>query len=134
MRQDYSDKIEDPDVVKVCICIAKKVIAMQQIRSIIQLLQKGFSLRVISHHLHLSSQQVTFYANPLKVSPYSFEELLRLPYKNLSTVVYEPEHTPFSQRKFHAPALPIPCRCHACTIHLIIKIRPTYKLDIISYK
>ncbi|HXS59050.1 MAG TPA: hypothetical protein VN726_23160 [Hanamia sp.] len=55
--------------------MANKVITMQQIRSIIQLLEKGYSLRSISAQIGLSREPVTFYAARLKNAPYSLEAL-----------------------------------------------------------
>ena len=63
---------------------------MQQIRTIIQLLEKGFSLRAISAQIGLSRQTVTFYASRLKNAPYSFEELRQLPDEDLTSIVYTP--------------------------------------------
>src|SRR5665647_1541850 len=47
----------------------------QKIRSIIQLLEKGYSLRAISVQTGLSRQTVTFYVARLKNAPYSLEAL-----------------------------------------------------------
>ncbi|MDQ3142306.1 MAG: hypothetical protein M3Q56_08670 [Bacteroidota bacterium] len=63
---------------------------MQQIRTIIQLLEKGFSLRAISSQVTLSRQTVTFYATRLKSAPYSFEELRQLTDEDLAGIVYVP--------------------------------------------
>lgn len=70
--------------------MANKVIPMQQIRSLIQLLEKGYSLRAISAQIGLSRQPVTFYAARLKDTPYSFEALRQLPDKDLARIVYAP--------------------------------------------
>ena len=59
--------------------MANKVITMQQIRTIIHLLEKGYSLRGIAAEIRLSRQTVTFYATRLKASTYSFEALRQLP-------------------------------------------------------
>ncbi len=63
---------------------------MQQIRTIIQLLEKGFSLRAITPQVGLSRQTVTFYATRLKNAPYSFEELRQLTDADLAGIVYVP--------------------------------------------
>ena len=63
---------------------------MQQIRTIIQLLEKGFSLRTISSQIGLSRPTVTFYAVRLKSAPYSFEELRQLTDEDLAAIVYVP--------------------------------------------
>ena len=70
--------------------MANKVITMLQIRSIIQLLEKGFSFRAIAQQLGLSRQPVTFYAKRLKNAPYSLAQLRHLPDKDLATIVYGP--------------------------------------------
>lgn len=70
--------------------MANKVILMQQIRALIQLLDKGLSLRSISAELGLSRQPVTLYAARLKTSSYSFEALRQLPDADLAKIVYSP--------------------------------------------
>lgn len=70
--------------------MANKVISMQQIRSIIQLLEKGYSLRAISVQIGLSRQTVTFYVARLKNAPYSLEALRQLPDEDLASIVYAP--------------------------------------------
>ena len=71
--------------------MANKVISMQQIRSIIQLLEKGYSLRAIAAEIGLSRQPVTFYVTRIKASTYSFEALRQLPDAALAAIVYAPE-------------------------------------------
>lgn len=66
---------------------------MQQIRTIIQLLEKGYSLRAIAAEISLSRQSVTFYATRLKASTYCFEALRQFPDAALAAVVYSPEVT-----------------------------------------
>ena len=73
--------------------MANKVITMQQIRTIIQLFEKGYSLRAIAAEISLSRQTVTFYAARLKASAYSFEVLRQLPDAALAAIVYAPEVT-----------------------------------------
>ena len=70
--------------------MANKVITMQQIRAIIQLLEKGFSLRSIAAQVGLSRQPVTLYAARLKNASYSLEELRLLPDADLANIVYTP--------------------------------------------
>jgi predicted transcriptional regulator len=71
--------------------MANKVISMQQIRTIIQLLEKGYSLRAIASEIGLSRQTVTFYATRLKASAYYPEALRQLPDASLAAIVYAPE-------------------------------------------
>jgi transposase len=73
--------------------MANKVITMQQIRTIIQLLEKAYSLRAIAAEISLSRQSVTFYATRLKASACSFEALRQLPDAALAAIVYAPEVT-----------------------------------------
>jgi transposase len=68
--------------------MANKVISMQQIRTIIQLLEKGYSLRAIAAQIGMSRQPVTFYAARLKTSCCSFEALRQLPDAALAAIVY----------------------------------------------
>ncbi len=70
--------------------MANKVITMQQIRSIIQLLEKGYSLRSISAQIGMSRQPVTFYVARLKNAPYSLEALRQLSDEDLARIVYAP--------------------------------------------
>ena len=88
--------------------MANKVITMQQIRSIIQLLEKGYSLRSISTQIGLSRQPVTFYAARLRNAPYSLEALRQLPDEDLAAIVYAPSVTtslPESARRQELEAL-----------------------------
>jgi transposase len=68
--------------------MANKVITMQQVRSIIQFLAKGLSLRAISQQLHLSRKTITAYAYRFHNSGYSLEELRSLDDASLSAIVY----------------------------------------------
>lgn len=61
---------------------------MQQIRTLIQLLEKGYSLRAISVQLDISRQPVTLYAARLRKAPYTFEALRQLPDADLASIVY----------------------------------------------
>ncbi len=63
---------------------------MQQIRLLIQLLEKGYSFRTIAAELKLSRQPVTEYAKRLKNSCLSWEQLRQLPDAELSAIVYQP--------------------------------------------
>jgi hypothetical protein len=73
--------------------MANKVITMQQIRSIIQLLEKGYSLRSISAQIGLSRQPVTFYAARLRNAAYSLEALRQFSDEDLAAIVYAPSVT-----------------------------------------
>ncbi|MDQ3140734.1 MAG: hypothetical protein M3Q56_00650 [Bacteroidota bacterium] len=64
---------------------------MAQIHTIIQLLEKEFSLRAISTQVDLSRLTVTFYATRLKSAPYSFEGLCQLTDEDLASIGYVPE-------------------------------------------
>jgi transposase len=74
--------------------MANKVILMQQIRALIQLLEKGFSFRSIATQLGMSRQPVTSYATKLKSSVYSLDELRRLSNEELAKIVYGPPIEP----------------------------------------
>ena len=82
--------------------MANKVIIMQQIRAIIQLLEKGFSLRAIAAQVGLSRQPVTIYAARLRKAVYSLDELRQLSDAELASIVYAPSadgHIPMNQRR-----------------------------------
>lgn len=68
--------------------MANQVISMQQVRSVMQLLEKGLSLRAIASELSISRQSVTHYAKKLRNTLYSFEELRQLSDADLATIVY----------------------------------------------
>ena len=68
--------------------MANQVISMQQIRAILQLLEKGVSLRGISAQLNLSRPTVTSYARRLKSDPQPLESLRRLSNADLAAIVY----------------------------------------------
>lgn len=70
--------------------MSNKVILMQQIRALIQLLEKGMSFRAIAAELSLSRQPVTLYAARLKAASSSLEELRQLSDADLAKIVYEP--------------------------------------------
>ena len=68
--------------------MANKVITMQLIRTILQALEKGFSLRHISRELKLSRKTVTLYVSRLQNSSYSLNELRNLDDAALASLVY----------------------------------------------
>ena len=70
--------------------MANQVISMQQIRALIQLLEKGYSLRAIALQLCISRQSATLYAIRLKKSGHPIEALRHLSDAALSAVVYAP--------------------------------------------
>ena len=70
--------------------MANQVISMQQIRALIQLLEKGYSLRAIAAQLGISRQPVTLYAARLKGAPYTLEALRQLSDTDLATIIYTP--------------------------------------------
>jgi transposase len=74
--------------------MANKVILMHQIRSIIQYLNKGFSLRAICRELHMSRKTVTAYTNRLNSQALALEELQHLPDAELAAIVYAPLKAP----------------------------------------
>jgi transposase/biotin operon repressor len=71
--------------------MANKVIQMQQIRLLLQLVEKGHSLRAITAELKLSRQAVTLYANRLKNAPIALESLRQLSDAALAKIVYQEE-------------------------------------------
>src|SRR5579862_8205707 len=70
--------------------MANQVISMQQIRALIQLLEKGCSLRSISAQLSISRQPVTLYAARLKNANHTLQELRQLSDNDLANIVYSP--------------------------------------------
>ena len=70
--------------------MANQVISMQQIRALIQLLEKGCSLRAISAQLGISRQPVTLYAARLKNADHTLQELRQLSDNDLANIVYAP--------------------------------------------
>jgi transposase len=70
--------------------MANQVISMQQIRALIQLLEKGCSLRSISAQLGISRQPVTLYAARLKNADHTLQELRQLSDNDLANIVYSP--------------------------------------------
>ena len=73
--------------------MANKVIAMQQIRLLIQSLEQGRSLRAIASQLNLSRQTVTHYASKISLSSYSFLQLRTVSDAELALIVYPPADT-----------------------------------------
>jgi transposase len=74
--------------------MANQVIIMQQIRALIQLLEKGYSLRGIATQLGISRQPVTLYAARLKSAPHTLAELRQLSDADLAAIVYTPAAQP----------------------------------------
>lgn len=70
--------------------MSNQVISMQQIRALIQLLEKGCSLRAISAQLGISRQPVTIYVARLKSSTFTTEELRHLSDADLAAIIYDP--------------------------------------------
>lgn len=70
--------------------MANQVISMQQIRALIQLLEKGYSLRAIAAQLGISRQPVTLYAARLKSAPHTLEALRQLSDTDLAAIIYTP--------------------------------------------
>lgn len=70
--------------------MANQVIMMQQIRALIQLLEKGYSLRGIAAQLGISRQPVTLYATRLKSASLTLAELRQLSDADLAAIVYTP--------------------------------------------
>ena len=70
--------------------MSNKVISMQLVRTLIQLLEKGFSLRHISRELKLSRKTVTLYSTRLQSSVYTLIELRQLNDALLASIVYAP--------------------------------------------
>lgn len=68
--------------------MANQVISMQQIRAIIQYLERGFSLRAISSQLGICRPTITLYATRLKKSAMPYEALRQLGDAELSSIVY----------------------------------------------
>ncbi len=82
--------------------MSNKVILMQQIRALIQLLEQGMSFRAIAAELRLSRQPVTLYAARLKSASCSLAELRQLPDAELAKIVYHaapPDNLSDSQRR-----------------------------------
>lgn len=68
--------------------MANTVLTMQQIRSILQLLEKGFSYRSIAQELKINRKPVTTYGKRIIESGLSFKELRQLSDAELSKIVY----------------------------------------------
>lgn len=81
--------------------MANKVILMHQIRSIIQYLIKGFSLRAICRELHMSRKTVAAYTKRLSSRALTLEDLQHLPDAELAAIVYAPlKAPPVDSRRF----------------------------------
>ncbi len=68
--------------------MSNKLVTMQQVRTIIQLLQKGFSERKISRELQISRNTVKQYAVLFKACAFSLEELQLMDDASLSAIAY----------------------------------------------
>ena len=71
-----------------------KLITMNLIGSVIQLLQKGFSARQISREIHLSRNTVKFYLDRFNASGFSIEQLQKMDNSDLSIIVENPRKLP----------------------------------------
>jgi hypothetical protein len=70
--------------------MANQVIIMQQIRAILQLLEKGYSLRAITAQLKIARRTVTQYAARLTNDAHTLAELRQFPDAALAGIVYAP--------------------------------------------
>jgi transposase len=70
--------------------MANQVISMQQIRALIQLLEKGYSFRAIALQLNIARQSASLYTIRLKKSGHTLEVLRHLNDVDLGAVVYAP--------------------------------------------
>ncbi|MFT4095236.1 MAG: hypothetical protein QM640_16515 [Niabella sp.] len=61
---------------------------MHQVRSIIQYLSKGYSLRAISQELHMSRKTITAYSIRFKSHRLTLSELQQLSDGELAAIVY----------------------------------------------
>jgi len=68
--------------------MSNNLVTMQQVRTIIQLLRKGFSGRKISRELQISRNTVKQYADLFKACAYSLEELQQMDDAGLSAIAY----------------------------------------------
>lgn len=74
--------------------MSNKVISMHQIRSIIQYLEQGYSLRSISRELHMSRKTIKQYSERLQNQSMSIDQLRGLSDAELSAIVYSPLKSP----------------------------------------
>jgi len=70
--------------------MANQVIIMQQIRSILQLLEKGYSIRAIASELHIARRTITQYTARIRDHGHSLASLRQLSDAELAGVVYTP--------------------------------------------
>lgn len=68
--------------------MSNNLVSMQQVRTLIQLLQRGFSGRRISRDLQLSRNTVKLYSDRFNASALSLEALQQLDDTSLSVIVY----------------------------------------------
>lgn len=74
--------------------MSNNVITMQQIRTIIQYLDQGYSLRAISHQTGLSRKTVTGYVRRLQQSSHSYATLRGMDDARLGAIVYTSPQDP----------------------------------------
>ncbi|WP_157097853.1 hypothetical protein [Niabella ginsenosidivorans] len=74
--------------------MSNKVITMHQVRSILQYLIKGFSLRAVSRELRMSRKTVTQYTRQFKSHTASLQQLQHLSDAELAGIVYAPVKPP----------------------------------------
>src|SRR3954470_22396088 len=68
--------------------MSNKLVTMQQVRIIIQLLAKGYSGRKISRELKISRNTVKQYTDCLQATAFSLEELQQMDDASLSDIAY----------------------------------------------
>ena len=68
--------------------MSNKLVTMQQVRIIIQLLLKGYSGRRISRELQISRNTVKQYTDCLQATAFSLEALQQMDDASLSTIAY----------------------------------------------
>lgn len=82
--------------------MSNKLITMNLIRTMIQLLQKGFSARQISREIHLSRNTVKLYLDRFHASGFSVEQLRKMDDAGLSIIAYsEAKQLRTDSRKEH---------------------------------
>lgn len=83
--------------------MANQVISMQQIRALLHLLEKGYSLRAMSEQLGISRQPITTYVARLKNASHSLQELRGLTDIELAAIAYgspvEVDHSENERRR-----------------------------------
>src|SRR3979490_3235706 len=80
--------------------MANQVISMQQIRALLHMLEKGYSLRAMSEQLGISRQPITTYVARLKGTSYTLEALRGMSDAQLAGIVYAtPEEIDYSDNE-----------------------------------